>query len=405
MFFQKISSDVRSGELVIDFVSVEVSQATDLGIKLEGHGVLKINEAGALSCDFICTKEENLVTGMFGARYPIDLEDPEQTLKLKAIDLQGRIWEGEHFTLEINKLGSPLPFKSNILLGEIIHRQRQIIPTQQENHLWFESLELSRIPKNKTNTINDTLAGQSFSSNQTDINFEDFKVSIIDSKHYTTTYANGVFDVKNLYEALKFYIGFTSGTMPNAYVMTARSGEDIIHHIRSINKKINKTSIPHPIEEHLLLEENKSNAPYHYQLLNNILYIQKEFPAFFNSTTSQWKRVWQGFNAQQSITALALTVSIEGLLIDLFIPKINQDKKDEDFEKQKKELIALLKESNINPEHLNVLVKSVERWGNIHENAALKVLAEKNLLTKDEVQAWKDLRNSSAHLLIQNQLK
>lgn len=397
MQLQDFSERVRSGELVMDFVSVEISQPSEAGIKLEGHGLLKIDATGALICDIICTKAENLVLDPFGASYPLDYEDTKQTLKFRAVDLSGRVWTGENFSLRLRMLRSKTPFKCSIFLSEIVHKHKQTIPLQQDNYLWFESLEHSRIPKNKTNTIDDSLAGQSMSWNQTDFDQGDFKASIIDNKDYTTVYANGIFNVDNLYSALKFYIGFTSGTMPNAYVMTTRTGDDVYHHIRSINKKINKTTIPHPIDELLMLGDSKWNNPYHYELLNNILYVQGKFPEFFDSTVSQWKRVWQGFNAQQSITALTLTVSIEGLLIDLFIPQLEKDGKDPIFEQQKDEIIALLGGTEIKPEHLETIVKSVQRWGNIHANAALTILAEKGLITKQEVQAWKDLRNSSTH--------
>lgn len=397
MLLQDFSERVRSGELVMDFVSVEISQLTETGIKLEGHGLLKINAIGALTCDIICTKAENLVLEQFGASYPADYEDLNQILKFRAVDLSGRVWMGENFSLRLRMLRSKTPFKFSILLSEIVHKHKQTTPLQQDNYLWFESLEHSRVPKNKTNSIDDSLIGQSMSWNQTDFDLGNFKASIIDNKDYTTVYANGIFDVDNLYSALKFYVGFTSGTMPNAYVMTTRTGNDVHHHIRSINKKINKTTIPQPIDELLMLGDGEWNNPYHYELLNNILHVQDKFPEFFASTVSQWKRVWQGFNAQQSITALTLTVSIEGLLIDLFIPQLEKDGKDPEFEQQKKEIITLLGAAEIKPQHLETIVKSVQRWGNIHANSALTLLAEKGLITKKEVQAWKDLRNSSAH--------
>lgn len=397
MFLQDYSERVRNGDLVIDFISIEIWQQADNGIKLKGHGTLKIDAFGALLCDFICTNAERVISNPFGSSYPIDSNDGKQTLRFKAIDINGKAWETEDFYLHLRLFRAATPFKCSFFLSEVVHRHKQDIPVQQDNYLWFESLELSRLPRNKTNTIDNSLIGKSFSRNQTDIDLTDCKVSIVDNGYYTTVYANGTFDVDNLFAALKFYIGFTSGTMLAACVLTTRTGHDMTHHIRSINKKINKTTIPQPIDDLLMLADNKWNDPYHFQLLHNIIRIQKESPKLFNSTVSQWKRVWQGFNAQQSITALTLTVSIEGLLIDLFIPKLEEDGVDPIFEKQKDDIITLLKETKINPQHLKSIVASVQRWGNIHANAALKILAEKGLITKEEVQSWKDLRNSSAH--------
>lgn len=397
MFLKSYAESIRNGDLIIDFVSIAIWQQTETGIKLGGHGVLKVDQLGALLCDFICTSASGVCLDMFGANYPYNNEDESKNLKFEAIDINGKIWESENFALTLNIMRAATPFKCSFFLSEIVHSHQQTIQTQQENYLWFETHELSHIPKNKANSIDNTLTGKSVSRNQTDLNLQNFKVSIIKHEDHSTIYANGTFNVDDLFAALKFYIGFTSGNMPTAYALTTRTGTDVRNHIRSINKRINKTAIPQPIDDMLMLTENQWNDQYHFQLLPNILYIQEKFPKFFNSTISQWKRVWQGFNAQQSITALTLTVSIEGLLIDLFIPKLEKDKSNAEFEKEKQDLVDLLSKIEIKPSQLETLTNSINRWGNIHANAALKILEEKALITKDEVKAWTDLRNSSAH--------
>lgn len=395
MFLQDYAERVRNGDLVIDFITMEIYQLASNGIMLKGHGTLKIDAFGALLCNFICTNADNAIAEAFGTTYPINDEDKTQNLRLKAVDINGNTWEAEDFSVTVFKIKPP--FKCSFFLSELVHRHEQNIPVQQENYLWFESLEPCRIPRNKTNTIVDSIKGQSFNRNQTDIDLENCKVSIIKHDDYTTVYANGTFDVDKLFAALKFYIGFTSGSMFTACVLTTRTGREMVHHIRSINKKINKTIIPQPVDDLLMLSKTEWNDPFHFQLLPNIIQVQKEFPTFFDSSVSQWKRVWQGFNAQQSITALTLTVSIEGLLIDLFIPKLQETGADPIFEKKKEEIIASLKKTEIDTDHLETIISSVKRWGNIHANAALKALNTKGLITANEVQSWKDLRNSSAH--------
>lgn len=391
------AESVRKNDLLIDFVSITIWQPCTNGLQLSGHGLIKIDFSGALLCDFICTDATGLKIEAFGESYQFDNEDDSKNLKLVAVDIHGNTWEAENFALHLRMMSAATPFKCDFLLSEIVHHSKQTIPVQQHNYLWFESLESSHIPKNKVNTIKDTLAGESFNRNQTKLNLGNFEVSIIDQGDYTTVYANGNFYVDSLFEALKFYIGFTSGSMPSAYVLTTRVGDDTKHHIRSINKKINKTKIPKPINDLLMLSLDEWNDSHHFKLLPNILTIQKKSPRFFNSTVSQWKRVWQGFNATQSITALTLTVSIEGLLIDLFIPELEAERADANFENQKKEIIKILGKTEINSIHLETIITHVMRWGNIHANAALKILAEKGLITKGEVKAWVDLRNSSAH--------
>lgn len=395
--FQDYAESVRKGDLLIDFVSIDVWQAFDEGVKLSGHGILKIDVSGALLCDFICTAASEIKLPTFRQSYQSGNEDDSKNLKFLATDIKGNTWEAENFDLHLQMLRVKTPFKCTFLLSEIIHRSKQTIPTQQQSYLWFESLETSHIPKNKVNTIEDTLIGKSSSRNQTDLELDKFNASIIDHGNYTTVYANGEFDVDSVFEALKFYIGFTSGTMIAACTLMTRIENNTKYHIRSINKKINRTKIPQPINAMLMLSNNERNDHHHFRLFNNILHLQNSHPNFFNSTVSQWKRVWQGFNATQSITALALTVSIEGLLIDLFIPQLEANNKDFEFEKQKNSIIETLSKSEISPAHLETIISSVKRWGNVHANAALKILAETGLITKAEVKAWIDLRNSSAH--------
>ncbi|MFP3922815.1 hypothetical protein [Pseudomonas sp. W5-36] len=397
MQLKELSEKVRNGNLIIDFVSLEISQRSSTGINLTGHGVLRIDPDGALTCDIVCTKAEGITLERFSAAYPLDHRDKQQVLMLRGVDLSGREWRAENFALRLSMLRTAAPFKCSVLLSEVVHEAQQQIPSQLENYLWFQFSETSNIPKNKTNSIDDSLVGQSRSWNQTDITVGESTISIIDNGDHTTAYVNGKFDVEEMYSALKFYIGFTSGSMPNAFLMTCRNSSNVRHHIRSINKRINLSTMPYPIEEHLALSAEEWNHKYHYELLRNIIHVQNKNPLFYESTVSQWKRTWQGFTAQQSLAALALTVSIEGLLIDLFIPQLKKDIESADFEKTKREIIEKLTTLKIDEKHVETLVDGVNRWGNIHASAALKILADKGLITKQEVQAWKDLRNGSTH--------
>lgn len=67
-----------------------------------------------------------------------------------------------------------------------------------------------------------------------------------------------------------------------------------------------------------------------------MLSINNAKPLYFDSSYSQWMRVWHAFNSANNITILTLGVAIEGLLNDIFIPALKRIAADDEFEQAKK---------------------------------------------------------------------
>jgi hypothetical protein len=387
MRLEELSGDVRSGKFYLDFNKIEVSQPAENGLKLSGHGNVDLEPSGALRFTFICTVQRNLSVGFFGDLYPFDFNDLNQRLELNAIDLEGNTWNAEGFSLQVYYNASRTPFKIEFLVSEIYTAAKELNTPSTQSFLWFEAAEFIDIPKNVNNTITDSIRGQSFSRNQTNIICENVQLSIIDHKTHSSVIAKGKFDVDELYEVIRFYLGYSSGSMPSAYVLI----------IRSVNKMNLTVSVPKPIASNLHLDSETTNDEYHFRLFSNMLYVRHNYPKAFSSVIANWGMVYQGYASHYSITALALCVSIEGLLLDLFIPKLKEMAKDISFEQKKLEIVSLLETLNLDTNHLDVLSKSVMLWGDISAKSALRKLVEVGLITSIESRTWNSLRNASAH--------
>jgi hypothetical protein len=72
--------------------------------------------------------------------------------------------------------------------------------------------------------------------------------------------------------------------------------------------------------------------------------------------------------------------------------------KDEVFEEEKVRVSNLIGEiEGISDEHIESIMRYIEKWGNIHPKKSLDYLVTKGIVEKRHVKNWVDLRNSSAH--------
>ncbi|MGG7649284.1 hypothetical protein ACQ4OB_14805 [Pseudomonas sp. ES4] len=396
MLLEKSFAIARTGELVIQCIEACIYQKIDNGLRLDGHGIIKINGLGSLYMEFVCLKSENIPFHFGGADFPKDLFDPKQELFFECLSLDGEKIEASGFSLNIREFNTHRPFRFVVGFAEIYKHVNFDYPNQQNSYLYFEINELSRVPKNKGNTTTSTLGSESWSLNQTVLKGEEFDISIIDHKGYVEVYANGDFDVDNLFLALTFYIGFTSGTSPQAYAMSKRSGRVLTHYIRSIRNSVRSQTIPYPIPENVLVDGVISFKS-HYELFFNIWHVLKNHNVYFESTYAQWKRVFAAFNTESALSNLTISTSVEGVLIDVFMPKLVEEARDEAYEKEKLEIIEKLKGLEIDPAKRNTIIKQVTGWGNLYAAKALGMLVDKKLISIAEKKAWEKLRHAAAH--------
>lgn len=391
---KKLIDAMHEGKLDLHCVDVRISQKFEGGINLKGYGVLKVNQVGTIYLEFICKEANEIHLQNFYSAFPEDPFDSTQKLFLEAETLDGYLVCAEEFSIKINAFDPRPPFRVVIFLHEVYLPDSNAYYKKTESYLYFELLEKARVPANKMNSMSSTYGEESSSWNESEIVLEGANVTIIDKKDRIIVKVDGSFDMDWLYNALLFYIGLSSGVMPQPYCLIKGAGESITLHLKSTRRPLKNKNIPAPFPSG---STGNGWPNCHYEILREMMLVKKSRPLYFESSYSQWVRVWHAFNSENSIAILTLGVAIEGLLNDIFIPALKRLAVDEALEEAKKKLIAELEKLEASDAHKESLVKHVDRWGNIHAGKALSMLVEKGLVQEVERVAWGDLRHSAAH--------
>ncbi|WP_158160268.1 hypothetical protein [Vibrio metoecus] len=120
---------------------------------------------------------------------------------------------------------------------------------------------------------------------------------------------------------------------------------------------------------------------------------------YFDCVSSQWERVWRGFNSSDDIAELVLSVAVEGVLNDIYIPDFKQSRQDQQLIEAIKEIKLKLNELDIDVTYLSRLQSSVSYWKNITAARALDILIAEGVLADNDKKLWNSIRNTSAHPL------
>ncbi|AMC35334.1 hypothetical protein [Janthinobacterium sp. B9-8] len=384
---------VRTGDLVLHCTKVKIWQ--ELGLRLSGYGTIKIDSMGQLKLEFICIEKENIPRILFYLNVPEDGLIQEQQLYLEVETLDGSCYESRGFSIRLDFGMENSPVVIEVLLSSISCTTVLNIENETQNHLYFEFSEYFDIPANKSNKEESTLGSISVSRNQSVIDCDSFSINLIKMKGYVTAVVSGCFDVKNVLECLKFYIGFSCGSMPQPYYVCERTGVEIVTKICSINNSYRNKISSNPMVSNVGGDYN--NKEYHYQLFKNILNVRSENRKVYDSIYSQWYQVWYSFQSINSIAALTLSVAIEGLLLDIFIPIIETKNRDEDLDADVKKIKEIISDLEIDIEYKVTLHNSISYLKKQTAAKALNYLIDREIITKDEKKLWSDLRNACAH--------
>lgn len=388
---------LRTGDFVLHCVHVEVFQKMDDGVKMSGHGTIKINSVGTIYMEFICTTSENVPLALFNERLPKDPLNDEHKLYLRTQTIDGDVYESDGFFIQINMNSSYPPAHHYIFLSSINSSSiAEPHEPAEDNYLYFEFAEHFNIPANKSNSVVSSLGGESHSWNQTVLEMDGYSISMVKKPSYTEVRVTGCFEPEELLSCLKFYIGFSSASMPQFVYMLKRSGEDKQEVISSIanNQKRQRSSSPMIAS---VGNEKYSDSVYHYNFLKNIISLYKNNPKQFESVHSQWERVWYSFQSKNSIMILTLSVAIEGLLNDIYIPAIKIKKDNSELEAEIKKVKQQVKTLELTDDQRSRILGSVSYWKNITAAKALDYLIEQHVITSSDKKLWQEIRNESAH--------
>lgn len=392
---------ILNSELVIHCVEVKVYQNHNNGIKMSGHGTIKINSVGTLYLEFICTYSDNVPYTVLGDRFPKDPLDDTQKLYLEAKDLNGKKYKSEGFSITTNLKSANPPAYHFIILSSIYSSSKaKPYETQDSNFLHFYFSEKFRVPPNKLNEEESTLGFKSSNWNQTIIDMNDYSISMVKHIDYIEVWVIGDFDPKTLLKCLKFYIGFSSGSMPQFFYIKEIIDTICIETISSISNPQKRQLAPSPMVDNIANDKYKDHF-YHYNLLKNIISLYEDSPKLFQSIYLQWERVWYSWQSKNSIMILTLSVAIEGLLNDIYIPSIKSECESTELLQEIDDIKLEISTLNLTDFQKNRLISSVNYWKNITASKALKYLIDNKIITNKDKRLWTKLRNKSAHPRVQ----
>jgi hypothetical protein len=118
--------------------------------------------------------------------------------------------------------------------------------------------------------------------------------------------------------------------------------------------------------------------------------IQEPYSALFGF----WHKVLQGWQGSVEIQALALSVSIEGLISSYFE---KYGASDNDMLEQSKKAKDAIKSLDIGERIKNRLLSNIGEVKRPNTKTALFAIAKHGLFDKSQVDTWVSLRNKSAH--------
>ncbi len=401
IFREQERKTVRECNLEWHCHEIVLSQpALEDGYTLKGYGTIKSHESGSLYLDFICLESNKRLE--FRKPVPEDPLDKLQCVVMRATAIDGIEIYSSNLRIESSfqqMLGNG-PKLYRIGLNSIELFEESESEPNENSFLHFELSEKYRLPFNKSNTTESSLGSKSFAWNQAVIEHEGIEINIIKHENHTEVYAEGKgIQLIELREALVFYIGFSSGLYIQPYFEYYKDLGFSKTIINSIDIKKTRKSIPPPMSDLVYDENNKSLDYLHYELLRNILIVAREKNSYFESVYSQWRRIWHSFLSPEfSVPMLTISVAVEGVLNDIFIPVIEKLLKDEEFEKEKNTIKGIISSvEGVSDQHLESIQRFIEKWGNTHAKKALQYLSKQKIVEDHQVNCWEKLRNSSAH--------
>lgn len=391
---REIPELIKSKDICIHCSKIKIYQKSQGGVVMYGYGHIKINNTGSIYLEYVCTKQRNIENRLGILQYPKNNLSVDEELHLSAEAITGQKFTSSGFSFQIENSALKDKFTGVLFLTQLNCEYTDQFQHSNYNFLRVEFNEKCSVTKNKLNSIRSTLGSESHSRNQAEFTIENNSYSIVSHKDHTEICVSGYFNVDLILESILFYIGFSSGVNPQPYYIEKRTEQHVIKQILSIDDRLSDSKIPPVIPENCLYNEDPH---YHYKLLEKIINIKKTNSKAFDSSNAQWQRIWHSFKNPHSIVMLTLSVSIEGLLNDLYKDYINRQLEDPRFDSIKLDVIDEIKKTEISPEHQTTIISQIERWGNIYPNKMLDFMISKGTVTEKEKKSWSKLRNKSAH--------
>lgn len=371
------------------------------GFKATGYGVIKSDERGGLYLEFICLKASSRIEPR--SFIPEDSLDKSQKLTMRAKKIDGVDIVSKGFVLEGNVytyIGQG-PKIFSIKLSRVEISQKCKKRDDSTSLLTLEFKGRPNIPTNVVNSTKSSLGTKSSSWNETKLTYLSSEVRIIVHSDYTEIIIKGPSEeVQAVRKAVVFYINFSSGLYVQPYFESVEELELAKIEFTSVDASKVNVSISAPLSGSVYdAETNERYDQNHFDLFYKVCDLIAEKPKYFRSISSQWHRIWHAFTSyEMSVPMLTISVAVEGILSDIFIPMISEDLHDESFEQEKKRVcLQVEKVAELSKDNVSDIKRYIEKWGNVHPKRALIYLKDKGVIDQYHIRNWVSLRNSAAH--------
>lgn len=405
--FSNFAQPLRENKLEMHCHQLELSQQDkDDGFKLHGYGVIKTHDSGGIFADIVITHED--IELPWGRVIPSDPFDETGYFTLSALTLAGTEIKSHGIKVQTEPIYCGNQAKRFIIplaSVEVVEPTYGADLRKWKRCVQIEFKEKSDVPVNKCNTSESSLGEKSLSWNQVLIENEDYVFDMVNKDGYTSAYiATNSKDLDTIYAIVLFYIGFTSGIIPQPYILQRTDELTTVTSLRPYDNSQVRRKIPPPTISNVLDQNGCDISERHYRLLDNLIRQYENNKRYFECIYSHWLRIWHAFQSKaDTVPGVTLTTSIEGILNDIFIPRMERLFKDKALEGEKLRIIEIINNlDTLNNDQRDSIKTFINRWGNLYPEKALGILVERGVLKDEEKRVWVKLRHTLAHPRIGN---
>ena len=388
---------IRERTLIIDCVTMEITQPST-GLKISGHGQIKINKTGCLYIEMIYTSVQNTPRATaFYEKIPADSIDSGQTLRLSAKDLDETEYTSESFSITSPAFGWRDSGKIQTILKSISFTPRGF-PGQNPNLTHFEFSEHFTPPCNEISETK-TDYGESISRNKISINTTEFNARFLIKGKYSIASIETTepFDTEKLLHCLRLYVGLSDGSYIQPYFIKSSKKGVGRATIQSINNSLSRHRYSNPLPGYINIQ-GKAGYEHHHEMLISIIKSCVHDRKTFNSIYNNWTKAWHAGTSSNLIASLGLTTAIEGILNDIYIHKIKEAKSNDQKTAMLDKTKRFIKEaSDLDEDAKRYILNSIPYMTNITPKTALSALEEDGFLPSNSAKTWSKLRNYCAH--------
>jgi hypothetical protein len=389
-----------SNQLEIDFVEVKLTQRTSCDSQTyQGVGSVYQQENGDLELKlYYRYPDVNAAFGRVNSNSHVEVGkviNDEKYFDLVATDMSGDIWTSERVyisdgSISFPSVGKVLKIKLESIKSVGQHEKLESLKDVSEASLIFPGkykVPFNKYTDHKTgSTLNklefildrkfDMVIGQQAS-----------KVSCVQHENHLQINLVAAPEIlnKDLIEKLRLVFEILLGQLCQKTMLRLMEYEQGIIEIHSFDKSLSNRKLAEPI---------RSQSIVNYEGFQKCITGMMHYYGSFNIIHGYWHKVNRAYQGSIENAALALTVSVEGILKEFYRDFGQPAETDLRLFNESKQVINDLK---IDQSIKDRLMSSIGHMKSFNARKALKNLTPEKLISKQMIRDWQVLRNKSAH--------